>query len=104
MTIHRLTLPFSPGNFLNMTVLSHPPYSPDLASYDFCLFPWLKIKLKGCHFDTVWHIELELLAVLNTLTEHGIQDAFRKCQKLWEQWIHMEGDHFEGDNGLYAQS
>jgi hypothetical protein len=64
----------------------------------------LKIKLKGRHFDIVEVIESELLAVLNTLTEHDIQDAFRKLQKLWEQWIHMGGDYFEGESGYYAQS
>jgi hypothetical protein len=37
----------------------------------------LKIKLKGCHFDTSEVIEAESLAVLNTLTEHNFQDAFK---------------------------
>jgi hypothetical protein len=36
----------------NMTVFPHPPY--------FSLFPRLKIKLKGCHFDTTEMIEAEL--------------------------------------------
>ena len=31
----------------NMTVVPHPPYSPDLAPSDFFLFPKLKMKLKG---------------------------------------------------------
>jgi hypothetical protein len=26
---------------------------PDLAPCDFSLFSWLKIELKGCHFDTL---------------------------------------------------
>jgi predicted helicase len=38
----------------------------------------LKTKLKGCNFDRVEVIEAELQAVLNTLTEHYIQDAFKK--------------------------
>jgi hypothetical protein len=40
-------------NFLantNTTVLSQPPYSPDLASADFFLFPKLKSILKGEDF------------------------------------------------------
>jgi hypothetical protein len=37
----------------------------------------LKIKLKCCHFDTVELIEAELQAMLNTLTEHDLQDAFK---------------------------
>jgi hypothetical protein len=41
----------------NMTVVPHPPY--------FSLFPLLKIKLKGRHFDTLEVVEEESQAVLN---------------------------------------
>jgi hypothetical protein len=37
----------------------------------------LKIKLKYRHFDTVEAIEAETQAVLNSLTEHDFQDAFK---------------------------
>jgi hypothetical protein len=47
--------------------------------------PLLKVKLKGRHFDTIEVIEAESQAVLNTLTEHGFQNAFKKLQKMWEQ-------------------
>jgi hypothetical protein len=72
MTTHHLALPFSPGNFLlknNMNVVHHPPY--------FSLFPQLKIKLKGCHFDTIEVMDAESQAVLNTLTERNFQDPFK---------------------------
>jgi hypothetical protein len=32
---------------INMAVVSHSLYSSDLASYDFLLFPKMKITLKG---------------------------------------------------------
>jgi len=41
----------------NIPVLPHPPYSPDLALCDFCLFPKLKLKLKGHHFGTMENIQ-----------------------------------------------
>jgi hypothetical protein len=50
----------------------------------------LKIKLQDRHFDTTEVIEAESHAVLNTFTEHGFQDAFKKWQKS------SEG---EGDGG-----
>jgi hypothetical protein len=59
----------------------------------------LKIKLKGCHIDTVEVIEAKLQAVMNSLTEQDCQDAFKKRQKCREQYIHAEGDYFEGDGG-----
>jgi hypothetical protein len=59
----------------------------------------LKIKLKDRRFDTIEAIKAESQAVLNTLTEHDFQDAFKKWQKRWEQCILAEGDYFEGDGG-----
>jgi hypothetical protein len=35
---------------LKFTVVSHPPYSPDLVPSDFWLFPEWKETLKGQHF------------------------------------------------------
>jgi len=37
----------------NITVLEHPPYSPDLAPCNFYLFPKIKSVLKGTHFVSV---------------------------------------------------
>jgi hypothetical protein len=42
------------------------------------------VKIRGRHFDTVEATEAESHAVLNSLTEHDFQDAFRKWEKLWE--------------------
>jgi hypothetical protein len=41
----------------------------------FTLFPRLKIKLEGHHFDTIEVIEAESQAVLNTFTKHDFQDT-----------------------------
>jgi hypothetical protein len=55
----------------------------------------LKIKLIGRQFDTIEAIEAESQAMLNTLTEHHFQDAFKKWQKPWERCIREEGGYFE---------
>lgn len=89
-------------NFLaknKMTVVPHPPYSPDLAPCDFALFPKLKIKLKGRRFDTIEEIQEESLSVLNTLKEHDFQDAFGKWRNRWDRCIRVQGNYFEGDGG-----
>jgi hypothetical protein len=56
-----------------MTVVPHPPY--------FFLFPRSKIKRKGHHLHTIEVTEAEPQAMLNILTEHDFQDAFKKWQK-----------------------
>jgi hypothetical protein len=50
----------------------------DLAPCDFFLFPKMKLKLKGCWFDTTEEIQAESQRVLDTLTEKDFQEAFQK--------------------------
>jgi hypothetical protein len=61
-----------------MAVIPHPPYSPDLAPCDFFLFPKMKLKLKGCQFDTSKEIQAESQRVLDTLIENDFQHVFHK--------------------------
>ena len=42
---------------IGITVLPHPPYSPDLAQCDFFLLPILKRPLKGRRFETIPEIK-----------------------------------------------
>jgi hypothetical protein len=42
-----------------MAVITHPPYSPDLAPCDCFLFPKMKLKLKGQRVDTMKEIQAE---------------------------------------------
>jgi hypothetical protein len=56
------------------------------------------------HFDTIEEIEAESQAVLNTLTEHDFEDAFKKRQKHWEWCIYVNGDYFKGVGNQLAQS
>jgi hypothetical protein len=62
----------------------------------------LRIKLKVLHFDTIEVIEAESQAVLNILTGHYFQDAFKKWQKRWERCILVERDYFECDGDHYV--
>jgi hypothetical protein len=82
-----------------MVVISHPPYSPDLAPRDFFLFPKMKLKLQGRWFDTIQEIQAESQRALNTLTAKDLQEAFQKWRRRWDQCLHAEGNYFEGDGG-----
>jgi len=80
-----------------MTVVPHPPCSPDLAPSDFFLFPKLKMKLKGRRFQTLEGIQAESQAVMNTLRENDFQQCFKNWQRRWDGCQASEGDYFEGD-------
>jgi len=83
----------------NMTVVPHPPYSPDLAPSDCFLFPKRKMKLKWRRFQTLEDIQAESQAVLNTLRENDFQECFKNWQHCWDHCRVSEGSYFEGDAG-----
>ena len=57
----------------NKTV-PQPPYSPDLASCDFWLFP----KLRGCRYETIEEMKEVVKNVIDTLTQKDFSAAFQK--------------------------
>jgi hypothetical protein len=83
----------------NMVIIFHPPYLLDLAPCDFALFPKLKMKLKGRHFETVSDIQRKLQEVLDNIKENDFHGAFEAWKKCWDHCIHSQGDYFEGDGG-----
>ena len=82
-----------------MTVVPHPPYSPDLAPNDMFLFPKLKMKLKGRRMQTLEEIQADSQAVLNTLRENDFQECFKHWHHRWDRCQASEGDYIEGDGG-----
>jgi hypothetical protein len=82
-----------------MTVVPHPPYSPDLAPSDFFLFPKLKMKFKGRRFQMVDEIQAESQAALNTLGENYFQECLKNWQRRWDHCQASEGNYCEGDAG-----
>jgi len=61
----------------NMTMIPHPPYSPDLAPCDFFLFPKLKLRMKGRRFNTTEEIQEESQRVLDTIPKRDFQEWFQ---------------------------
>jgi len=61
----------------NLTVIPHPPYSPDLSPCEFFLFPKLKRRIKGRRFDTIEEIQEESQRVLDTVLKRDCQGCFQ---------------------------
>jgi transposase len=71
----------------NIMVCPHPPYSPDLAMYDFWLFPKIKMTMKGICFESIHEIEAPTTVQLKTLTKEDFQNCFRKWQERWDKCV-----------------
>ena len=78
---------------MGIKTVPQPPYSPDLAPYDFCLFP----KLRGCRYETVEERKEAVTKVIDTLTLEDFHRAFQKLLEQYNKWIAAGGDYFEKD-------
>ena len=74
------------------TQFLNPPYSPDLAPCDFCLFP----KLRGCRYETI-EIKEAVAKVIDTLTQEDFHGALQNLLEWYKKCIAAGVDYFEGD-------
>jgi transposase len=68
---------------LKFEVLSHPPYSPDLAPSDFHFFPHLKRDLKGTHITSDDEVKQSVMSWIEQRTPEFFIDGMRKLVLRW---------------------
>ena len=81
---------------MGIKTVPHPPYSPDLASCDFCLFP----KLRGCRYETIEEMKEAVTKVIDTLKQDDFDGAFQKLLERYNKCIAAGGDYLEGDQSF----
>ena len=82
---------------MGIKIVSRPSYSRDLAPSDFCLFPKLKEKLRGCRYETIEEMKEAVTKVIDTLTQEDFHGSFQKLLERYNKCIVARGDYFEGD-------
>ena len=78
---------------MGIKTVPQPPYSPDLAPYDFWLFP----KLRGCRYETIEEMKGAVTKVIDTVTQEDFDGASQKLLERYNKCIAARGDYFEGD-------
>ena len=78
---------------MGIKTVCHPPDSPDLAPYDFCLFP----KLRSCCYETIEEMKEAVMKVIDMLTQEELHGALKKLLERYNKCIAARGDYFEGD-------
>ena len=63
---------------MGIRTVPQSPYSRDLAPWDFGLFPKLKEKLRGCHYETIKEMKEAVTKVIDMLTQEDFYGAFQK--------------------------
>ena len=77
---------------MDIKTVPHPPYNPDLAPCDFCLFS----KLTGCRCETI-EMKEAVTKVIDMLTQEDFDGNFQKLLERYNKCIAAGRDYFEGD-------
>ena len=75
-----------------------PPYSPDLGSCEFWLFP----KLRGCHYETIEVMKEAATKVIETLTQGDFHGAFQRLFARYNKCIASGGNYLKGDRSFMS--
>ena len=75
---------------MGIKTVHHPPYSADFAPCDFCFFPKLKEKLRGCHYETIEEMKEAVTKVIDMVTQEDFHGAFQKLLEWYNKGIRAE--------------
>jgi histone-lysine N-methyltransferase SETMAR len=76
-------------------LLPHPPYSPDLAPSDYHLFPELKSKLSGVHFETDDDVIGAVEEVFGSMDKTFYLVGIQALRHRWDKCVNLKGDYVE---------
>ena len=71
---------------MGIKTFPHPPHSPDLALWDFRLFPKLKEKNRSCHYETIEEMKEAVMKVIDMLTQEDFHGAFHGTVQVHCSW------------------
>ena len=80
---------------LGWKLLTHPPYSPDLAPSDFHLFGPLEESMKGIHFQTDEEVKAAVSNWLRTQSTEFYAKGIDNLISRWNKCVAKEGDYVE---------
>ena len=78
-----------------LTLLQHPPYSPDLAPSDYYLFRHLKKHLRGKSFTGVEDLQRAVEEFFGNCTPDFFKKAFLELLHRWQKCVERGGSYIE---------
>ncbi len=81
-----------------INMVSHPPYSPDLAPCDFAIFPYLKKQLRGVRFQNIQEVQDRVRLICRNTEPEIFYNAIRNMAICWKKCVAANGEYFEGQN------
>jgi hypothetical protein len=80
-----------------ISILEHPPYSPDLAPCDIFISKD-QVCIERTRFESVAAVKAKATEVMKKLSEKDQKHCFQQWKIRMELCRGRGGDHFEGDN------
>jgi histone-lysine N-methyltransferase SETMAR len=80
---------------LQWTVLSHPPYSPDLAPSDYHHFSPFKDAIRGKTFEDDEEVTSEVKRCLRQRPVEWYREGMQAITSQWRKAIDSKGDYAE---------
>ena len=78
---------------MGIKTVRHPPYSPDIAPCDFCLF----LKLRDSRYETIEEMKEAVTKVIKTLTQEDFHVALQNLLERYNNSIAARRDYLEVD-------
>ena len=78
-----------------ISLINHPPYSPDLSPCDYFLFPKLKTKMKETFYDDIPTIQAAVTEVLKNIPIIAIKKCMHALVDRYKRCIETNGTYFE---------
>jgi hypothetical protein len=78
---------------LHCELLEHLPFSPDLATSDFHLFPKLKLFLAGQRFSSNQEAIAAVEGYFADLTKNHYRDGIMVLERRWNKCISLKRDY-----------
>lgn len=75
--------------------IDHPPYSPDLAPFDFAIFPEIKSQLKGRRFSSLSELRSATANIISQYNQDWYRDIFDKWVRRHRKCVAYDGEYFE---------
>lgn len=79
----------------NVELMTHPPYSPDLAPCDFFLFPKIKDKLRGLRFTSPEMAVNAFHEAINEVPKEDWAHCFTQWFQRMQKCVNSGGIYFE---------
>ena len=76
-------------------LLSHPPYSPDLAPSDFHLFRHLKESLRGRAFKEDEDVTVAVNEWIEERDQNFFLETIKTLEERWETCVVLQGNYVE---------